>query len=476
MLASLTLGGYDTSRFIPNDLTFAFAPDNERDIVVGIVDITADGVTDNNVNLLTRDSFDMYIDSTVSELWLPAEVCKAFEDTFQLEFNNDTQLYLVSDSVHQNLLARNASITFSLGQKAATSGTVNITLPYASFDLEARPPYRGLANKTRYFPIRRATETKQFILGRTFLQEAYLIVDWERHNFSVSQCNWVYGQDKNIVSIVSPMYTKELTTASPSGKHLSTGSIIGIAIGCGFSFALVVCGIVGWFWRKRHQQKLAKMKAEIESKVTAAAKVVPPREPEETPISPIADPEEGTNVFPKAELPADAVIRPELSTDVKDADRATAFELPSPAVEVENTEQQIFEMPGDIPVRQEADGRQLSEKESMMVRERMYNGVDPNGPPEVSPTAEDHPRRPPPILPSEVALVNRRLPVSPVTPLTPRTPRDGAYLEASDTFFQPPSRTPRDGRFLEAEDTLLSPISPLEGSADTSRRRFSYES
>jgi hypothetical protein len=29
VLGSLTLGGYDASRIIPNDLTFIFAPDNE---------------------------------------------------------------------------------------------------------------------------------------------------------------------------------------------------------------------------------------------------------------------------------------------------------------------------------------------------------------------------------------------------------------------------------------------------------------
>jgi hypothetical protein len=472
-------------------LTFEFASNNERDIVVGIANIVANGPTDNNVSLLAGQDFDMYIDSTVSELWLPTQVCDAFEDTFGLEYNNDTGLYLLNDTVHQNLLARNASITFSLGQKAANANTVNITLPYSALDLEAKAPYRNLANDTRYFPIRRAQKDKQFILGRTFLQEAYLIVDWERQNFSISQCNWVFGQDKAIVPILSPSYSQDSASTPQSTKHSSTSRIIGIAIGCGFLFALILCGIVGWFWRKRNQKKLATMKAEIESEAKAAAAaaaaakdVRPTSDPDETPASPISDPEEGTNsthftnvsnVFPKAELPADSVARPELSTDVKNSDQSSAYELPSPAAEVENTERQIFEMPGDIPMRQEADGRQLSEKESMMVRERLYNGTDPNGPPEVSPVVEEHPRRLAPINATEVALVNRRLPVSPITPSTPRTPLDGAQLEAGDTFFQPPARTPRDGRFLEVEDILLSPISPVDGS-DPSRRRFSYES
>lgn len=36
VLGSLTLGGYDQSRFTPNNMTFSFAPDTDRNIVVGI--------------------------------------------------------------------------------------------------------------------------------------------------------------------------------------------------------------------------------------------------------------------------------------------------------------------------------------------------------------------------------------------------------------------------------------------------------
>lgn len=475
VLSSLTLGGYDSSRLIPNDLTFGFAADNERDIVVGVVNITAKTTTNSNINLAPGDPFTMYIDSTVAELWLPVEVCTAFEQAFGLKWDNDTDLYLVDDLLHSTLKAKNPSVTFSLGQKFLTNATVDITLPYSAFDLQASKPYRGLKNSTRYFPIRRGNGEKQYVLGRTFLQEAYLTVDWERQNFSVSAVNWTYGQPKHIVPIVSPKYTGELKAASKS-RHFTTGSIIGVALGSGFGFAIMVSAVSWWFWRRRQKRNLKKVKEEYELKAVAAAKEPPAEKPEDCPTSPTKDAEEGTNVFPKAELPADSTHPPEMSCDRKDADASspTSFGLPSPLVEAENTERQIFEMPGDFPARVEAGGRQLSEKESMVVRERIYNGVDPNGPPDISPRSEEPPRRLAPVSPSEVAMVNRRLPA--VSPTTPRAPRDGATLEANDTFFQPPApRAPRDGRFLEAEDTLLSPISPLEGSEDASRRRFSYE-
>lgn len=479
MLGSLTLGGYDASRFIPNDLTFGFAPDNERDLVVGVVDIHADSETMSNVSLLDRDPFPMYIDSTVAELFLPEEVCKAFEKEFGLKYDNATQLYLVDDLLHETLLADNANITFSLGQKFATNATVDIKLPYAALDLTAKPPYKGLLNTTRYFPIRRANKERAFVLGRTFLQEAYLIVDWERQNFSVSQNKWVYGEKPDIRSILSPVFTGEaLETGRQGAKGVGTGAIIGIAIGAGFGFATAMIGIGWWCWRRRTRNKRdeAKAKYAAQAEAGAGAKKAQAEKCEETPTSPTNE-EGGTNVFPKAELPAEAPSGSGGSGDSKNGDSSGVGGLPSPAFEVDDTERQIFEMPGDIPARQEADGRQLSEKESMMVRERIYNGVDPYSPPPVSPCSTEAPRRPPPILPSDVTMVNTRMAPSippSVSPTSPRTPRDGASLEANDTFFHfQPTRTPRDGRFLEAEDMLLSPISPLE---EKSRRRFSYES
>jgi hypothetical protein len=468
VLGSLTLGGYDVSKIIPNDLTFIFAPNNERDLVVGIVGLTANTTTKQNINLLKRNDVDMFIDSTIAEMWLPIEVCQAFEDTFKLKYDAKTQLYLVDDNLHQALLDQNPSITFTLGQKYSTDSTVQITLPYAAFDLEASPPYMGLQQKSRYFPIRQGANSSQWILGRTFLQEAYLTVDWERQNFSVSAVDWSFGKAPQLSAIVSPQYAIEAAPGNQK-KPLSTAAIIGVALGGGFVFALVMIAVGWWFWRRRHQQKLEAIKAKYEAEVAAAAtaKKASQDRPEEPPTSPIQESETGTGIFPKAELPAEPVVAHELGSGGKEKE-------PLAINEVDNTERQIYEMPGCMPEPKEADGRQLSEKESMVVRERIYNGIDPNSP-QTSPTSAEAPRRLAPIMPYEVTMVNGSLPSNAaVSPITPRTPRDGAFLENTDTFFQLPPYRARDGP--STEDSLLSPISPMEGSTDTSRRRFSYES
>lgn len=175
-LGSLTLGGYDSSRFVPSNLSFDLAPETSRDLVVGIQSITANspfGPTD-STSLLPSPILS-FIDSTVPQIWLPLDACEAFEQAFGLRWDPNTELYLVNDTLHNALLAHNASFTFQIRtvQIDLTSDqTVNITLPYASFDLEVSYPI--VESSSSYFPIRRAANQSQYTLGRTFLQEAYV--------------------------------------------------------------------------------------------------------------------------------------------------------------------------------------------------------------------------------------------------------------------------------------------------------------
>jgi hypothetical protein len=408
----------------------------------------------------------MYIDSTVAELYLPVEICEAFEDAFGLEFDDETDLYFVNDTLHQHLLSQRPSITFTLGQKYSTNATVQITLPYAALDLEASPPYRRLKEKTRYFPIRRGNDSDQWVLGRTFLQEAYLTVDWERQNFSLSAVDWTFGNLAEIVPIVSPSYTLSPGTQTRE-KPLSSVATIGIAVAGSVLFALVMAAVAWWFYRRRRTHKLEAIQAKYGTG-SAAATREDTDQSQGSSTSPLSESAEGRIVFPKAELPRVSIVHHEIGPDAGEKDVVTVNE-------VDGIEAQIYEMPGDIPERQEADGRQLSEKETMVVRERLYNGVGPTDAPQVSPITQEPPRRYVAISPSEVSMVSSRLPTATVSPMTPGIPGNATFLETSDTCFQLPQH-PRDGRSVEAGEGLFSPTSPLGGSTGASRLRFSYES
>jgi hypothetical protein len=173
---SLVLGGYDAGRAASEALSVATSADDTRDIVVNVLSITSDGES------LLPNAVPAYIDSTISQIWLPVNACQLFERAFGLQLDNETQLYLLNDSLHNNLLSKNASITFELGSVAGTAQnysqqTINITLPYASFDLTATYPFIGqnTGNQSAsswYFPLKQAANSTQYTLGRTFLQEA----------------------------------------------------------------------------------------------------------------------------------------------------------------------------------------------------------------------------------------------------------------------------------------------------------------
>lgn len=80
--------------------------------------------------------------------------------------------------------------------------TINIDLPHSTFDLQAGYPI--FANSTNYFLIRRAANESQYVIGRAFLQEAYLSVDWERSYFNISQAVFAAPMpEPDIVTILS---------------------------------------------------------------------------------------------------------------------------------------------------------------------------------------------------------------------------------------------------------------------------------
>lgn len=242
VFGSLTLGGLDQSRFKPNNLTIAFGADFSRDLLLNLNSITYDTV---GSSPLLASGIDVFIDSMVSELWLPTAVCQEFATRFNLTWNEQGQLYLVSSAAHTALLAQNPKFTFTLGQAGGGGPTVDIVLPYAAFDLNLTAPIVGNISQ-RYFPLKQAQNSSQYTLGRAFLQEAYIIADYERRNFSVSQALFPSTSvPQQIVAIRSP--------ADPAATQnaLSAGAIAGIVVG--IIAVLLVAAAALWLIRKRRR-------------------------------------------------------------------------------------------------------------------------------------------------------------------------------------------------------------------------------
>ncbi|KAK2628788.1 hypothetical protein QTJ16_001891 [Diplocarpon rosae] len=245
--ASLTLGGYDASRFVPNNVTFAFNQDDSRPLTVGVQAIQAKNTLLGTVSLLPSGILAL-IDSTVPEIWLPATACTIFESAFGLQYDPHTDRYLVNTTTHASLTSLDPVLSFKLGNLAEGGEAVIISLPYKAFDLQASWPI--YANATNYFPLRRAANDSQYTMGRTFLQEAYVIADYERSNFSVSQCLFQENNPQRLVGILPPV-TKGLHS-SKLKKRILIVVIFAVVVG----FLLALSGLFVIF-RIRRRRRLA---------------------------------------------------------------------------------------------------------------------------------------------------------------------------------------------------------------------------
>lgn len=261
----MVLGGYDASKFKPNNLTFDFGPEYNRELLLELNEIQ----TEKGPSLLAKP-ISMYLDSTVPYIYLPEAACAMFESTFGLVWDNATQLYLLTDAQHTTLQAQDPQITFTLGS-LTSSTTVDITLPYSAFDLTVSYPI--VENATRYFPLKRANDSSQYTLGRTFFQEAYVsshnktaqtdrvnryvIADYERRNFSVSACNWDASLSQEIITIFPPSNSTQETPKTKSHHSLPLTAIA--SGGAGVVILLIIALILLSILHRRKKAKGQKL-------------------------------------------------------------------------------------------------------------------------------------------------------------------------------------------------------------------------
>ncbi|MCJ1359707.1 MAG: hypothetical protein MMC33_009709 [Icmadophila ericetorum] len=267
--ASLTLGGYDANRFTPGNVNFTLGPNQMPIAALNKITVSANSSPDFEVgpewsgkyslDLFTPSDAGLFtIDSSTPYLWLPKGPCGEFERALGLVYDESLQLYTygTNTSQHDNLVNSNLSFEFQLTDQVGSGNIASISLPFAAFDLQLTYPFPGLnasatSTGTNYFPLRQAANDTQYTIGRAFLQEAYLIVDYERNNFSVFPALFSDNalNDMNLVPIVSP-------SASGSGgsSSLPLGAIIGIAVG---GATLVVIGVILGFYIRRRRRRPA---------------------------------------------------------------------------------------------------------------------------------------------------------------------------------------------------------------------------
>lgn len=186
---------------------------------------------------------------TYGSRWLPTSVCQSFETAFGLVWNETAELYLLNETTHSNLRAQNPTFSFILGTSPAGGNTTAITLPYAAFDLN----YTTTDGTSRYFPLKRADNETQYTLGRVFLQESYVVADYDRKNFTVAQAAFSSDAEQDIQSILPP--ASIMASEMRKDKALSTGAIAGIAVGVAALLLLFTLALLLFLRRQKKRRR-----------------------------------------------------------------------------------------------------------------------------------------------------------------------------------------------------------------------------
>ncbi|CZS97414.1 uncharacterized protein RCO7_00245 [Rhynchosporium graminicola] len=268
IFGSLMFGGYDASRFTPNGVRFSMASDNLRDLVVTVRSITST-TSDETTTLMSTPIF-AFIDSAVPDFYLPGSVCRQFERAFSLILDQASGRYLIDEITHNSLKAMNPSVTFKLANQKEGGETVDIVLPYAAFDLNITTPL--LTNSSSlYFPLKQTNDENLYILGRAFLQEAYVTAHYNSRTFNVSQASFSDNAPPSLVALPAILPTSTSSPGSNTGstklpnrpsKKIGGGVIAGIVIGALAGLALLLLLSFFLLQRRKHHSATVKNKAE----------------------------------------------------------------------------------------------------------------------------------------------------------------------------------------------------------------------
>ncbi len=247
---SLTFGGYDTSRFVDNNVSFPFGPDTSREFIAELQSITSN----NSTSPIFSGKADVVFDSVVTDLWLPPQACEGFQNVLGLQYNATSNYYFVNQTSLAKINREKHQFHFRFN--SPTTGTIVLSMPITSI---LGKLYQNVTNSniTAWLSLRQARNASQYTMGRAFLQEVYLIADYERSKFSISQA--YFPQNSGAKQIVAIPPVDKIQQISPPNHHspsLSPATVAAIVLGATF-FITILIFILSWINQKRRKNQRA---------------------------------------------------------------------------------------------------------------------------------------------------------------------------------------------------------------------------
>jgi len=263
---SLTLGGIDASRFTSNNFWFDLSSGYIPSVALRSIEVTAFHVPSHWATsplplMSQNDAASFTIDSSTPYLWLPESVCDNIANALNLTWDSAIELYTFQNgTTPSDLDSWSLSFTFRLANGVTSSEMIALQISYDAFNLQLSYPFPGLFEdysdaKVNYFPLRRANSSQQYTIGRAFLQETYLTVDYERNSFSLAQALFPASNEQPALAVISR--PDDSTWPGPGGvmpsKGLSTGAKAGIAVGLTVVAAIITALV--WFCCLRRKRR-----------------------------------------------------------------------------------------------------------------------------------------------------------------------------------------------------------------------------
>jgi hypothetical protein len=206
------------------------------------------------------------LDSTSPTTVLPLEYCsQLLENSLGLQLDNSSGLYLIDTATHQRLLKMNPIFHFNVTALRnfywynGYTTSFNFDISYQEMLLNATTPLAP--SNTYYLPIQCSDNSDEYVLGRAFMQNAYLIVTDSYYYLAKARLDPTAVP--NLISIGQNDTTRLVqVSAKKKSTKLSKGLIAVIVVLCVVVVALVFLLILSKYTARKREKMDGDVKLE----------------------------------------------------------------------------------------------------------------------------------------------------------------------------------------------------------------------
>ncbi|KAI1504538.1 aspartic peptidase domain-containing protein [Biscogniauxia marginata] len=291
MPGSLYFGGYDQNRIVgdiiteSDDYTKAIAL---KDISINVIDGSSPWEFESKGGLLAANNgsigsggLQVSVDGCSPYLTLPKSTCDAITATLPVTYDNNLGLYIWNtDNEKYSQIVNSASALVFTFLGGSNTQNVNISVPFRHLNLTLTAPL--VNTEQQYFPCYTGP-SRQYALGRAFLQDAFVGANWGTKTWWLAQAPGPNVPASSVVEIanddteikasandwkeswsgswkaLTPEEANSSAAVNAPGADsegqrsgLSTGAQAGIGVGVGIA-GVALIGAIGFFFLRRRK-------------------------------------------------------------------------------------------------------------------------------------------------------------------------------------------------------------------------------